>query len=247
MAVANRSWNLESFLDSLIVELDKARETLAIKAINKPLTYAVKDVNLEMQLFPSFDGDNVQFITAQPGQEGASKIAIQLGSITDQQIRKTTNEPNTAQDVSIDLIDEIDTDTKNTLRKIGVTSVNDLDKIQKKNVDLLKVSNKKVDYGKLANLLNKARRTENPPKVGNVNFNISRSASTIQVEGDNLMLDEKYKPVAVFNGEMVELISASKSNLKLQINKDTVKDKDNELIVISDPYTVFKMKLDHKN
>ncbi|OEK08224.1 hypothetical protein A8C32_01810 [Flavivirga aquatica] len=247
MATANRSWNLESFLDSLIVELDKARETLAIKAINKPLTYAVKDVNLEMQLFPSFDGDNVKFITAQPGQEGASKIAIQLGSITDQQIRKTTKEPNTAQDVSIDLIDEIDTDTKNTLRKIGVTSVNDLDKIQKKNVDLLKASNKKVDYGKLASLLNKARRTENPPKVGNVNFNISRSTSTINVEGDNLIFDEKYTPVAVFNGEMVKLTSASKSNLQIQINADKVKEEDNELIVVSDPYTVFKMKLDNNN
>ncbi|NMH88787.1 hypothetical protein [Flavivirga algicola] len=245
MATANRSWNLESFLDSLIVELDKARETLAIKAINKPLTYAVKDVNLEMQLFPSFDGDNVSFITAQPGQEGASKIAIQLGSITDQQIRKTTKEPTTTQDVSIDLIDEIDTDTKNTLRKIGVTSVNDLDKIQKKNVDLLKASNKKVDYGKLANLLNKARRTENPPRVGRVNFNISRSASTIDVEGDNLIFDKKYKPVAVFNGEMVDFTSATKSNLKIQIDSDKVKDKDNELIVISDPFTLFKMKLDN--
>lgn len=247
MATSNRSWNLESFLDSLIVELDKARETLAIKAINKPLTYAVKDVNLEMQLFPSFDGDNVRFITAQPGQEGASKIAIQLGSITDQQIRKTTKEPNTAQDVSIDLIDEIDTETKNTLRKIGVTSVNDLDKIQKKNVDLLKASNKKVDYGKLANLLNKARRTENPPKIGNVNFNISRSKSSITIDGDNLVLDNKHKPVAVFNGEMVDLTSVSKSNLQIKVDAKKVKDMDNELIVISDPYTVYKMKLDNKN
>ena len=246
MSAANRSWNLESFLDSLIVELDKARETLAIKAINKPLTYAVKDVNLEMQLFPSYDGNNVRFITAQPGQEGASKIAIQLGSITDQQIRKTTKGPTTTQDVSIDLIEEIDKETKQTLRKIGVTSVNDLDKIQKKNVDLLKASNNKVDYGKLANLLNKARRTENPPRVGNVNFNISRSASTIAVEGENLVIDDKYTPMAVFNGEVAEISSAAKENLEIQIDKDKVKDQDNELIIISDPYTVYKMKLDNK-
>lgn len=245
MATANRSWNLESFLDSLIVELDKARETLAIKAINKPLTYAVKDVNLEMQLFPSFDGDNVRFITAQPGQEGASKIAIQLGSITDQQIRKTTKGPTTTQDVSIDLIDEIDSETKNSLRKIGVTSVNDLDKIKKKNVDLLKASNKKVDYGKLANLLNKARRNENPPKVGHVNFNISRGASIIDVEGDNLVFNDQYKPVAVFNGEMVEFTETSKQHLKIAVQPEKVKTKGNELIIVSDPYTVFKMKLDH--
>ena len=42
----NRSWKLESFVDSLVVELDKTRETLAVKSINKPLTYSVKDVSL---------------------------------------------------------------------------------------------------------------------------------------------------------------------------------------------------------
>ena len=34
-ASANRAWDLESFLDSLIVELDKARDTLAVKAVNQ--------------------------------------------------------------------------------------------------------------------------------------------------------------------------------------------------------------------
>ena len=149
----NQSWNLESFLDTLIVELDKARETLAVKAINKPLTYAVKDVNLEMQLFPRFDGKKVKFVTAEPGQTGASKIAIQLGSITDQQIRKTTKKPITKDDVALDVIKEIDDETKESLRKIGVTSVNDLAEIEKKNVDLEKVSQKKTSYKKLAGLL----------------------------------------------------------------------------------------------
>jgi len=246
MATTNRSWNLESFLDSLIVELDKARETLAIKAINKPLTYAVKDVNLEMQLFPSFDGNDVRFVTAQPGQQGASKIAIQLGSITDQQIRKTTKGPTTTEDVSIEVIDEIDDDTKKELRKIGVTSVNDLDKIQKKRVDIEKISNKKVNYGKLANLLNKARRTSNPPVIKNVNFNISRSGTMMQVEGSNLILDTKYTPVAVVNGKLADLKEATKDHLVIDLSNAEVNDEENELVVVSDPFTIYKVKLDLK-
>ena len=246
MTASNRSWNLESFLDSLIVELDKARETLAVKAINKPLTYAVKDVNLEMQLFPSFDGNNVRFITAQPGQEGASKIAIQLGSITDQQIRKTTKGPTTTEDISLEVIDEIDDETKKELRKIGVTSVNDLDKIQKKNVDIEKIGNKKMNYGKLANLLNKARRASNPPKIKNVNFNIGRSGTMIQVEGDNLVLDAKYTPVAVVNGALVDLKEATKDNLVIDLSSTTINEDDNELVIVSDPYTIYKLKLDLK-
>ena len=32
----NATWQLEDFVDSLVVELDKTRETLAVRAINKP-------------------------------------------------------------------------------------------------------------------------------------------------------------------------------------------------------------------
>lgn len=46
MAANNRAWNLESFVDALVVELDKTRETLAVKAVNRPLSYSVKDLSL---------------------------------------------------------------------------------------------------------------------------------------------------------------------------------------------------------
>ncbi|MBC9794795.1 hypothetical protein [Sinomicrobium weinanense] len=246
MASTNKSWKLESFLDSLIVELDKARETLAVKAINKPLTYAVKDVNLEMQLFPSFDGNHVEFITARPGQQGASKIGIQLGSITDQQIRKTTKEPVTSDDVSIDLVDEIDEDTKQSLRKIGVTSVEDLNEVKKKNVDIEKASNRKVNYAKLAKLLSKARRGNSPPNVKNVHFNISKSGSTLQVEGNNLVLDNNYTPVVVFNGKLADLRGYGKENLEIGIDERDMNKDENELVVVSDPYTIYKMNLNHR-
>lgn len=241
---SNKSWNLESFLDSLIVELDKARETLAVKAINKPLTYAVKDVNLEMQLFPSFDGNSVKFVTAEPGQQGASKIAIQLGSITDQQIRKTTKGPTTTEDVSIDLIDEIDNDTKTALRKIGVTSVNDLDKVKKNNVDIEKVSNKRVNYNKLAGLLKKARRSSNPPVIKNISYSKSKDKTAINVMGENLVLDKDYKPVVVLNGEMVDLKLGTKNELNILVENKLLTNNENELVVVSDPFTIYKVSID---
>ena len=78
-SAANQAWNLESFLDSLIVELDKAQDTLSFKGITRRLTYTVKDVGLDLQIFPQYDGRKVKFVTAQPGDAGASKISIQLG------------------------------------------------------------------------------------------------------------------------------------------------------------------------
>ena len=48
MAGENTAWQLEDFVDSLVVELDKTRETLAVKAINKPLSYTVKELALDL-------------------------------------------------------------------------------------------------------------------------------------------------------------------------------------------------------
>ncbi|MGI9284452.1 MAG: hypothetical protein ACR2P1_03635, partial [Pseudomonadales bacterium] len=79
----NKSWNMESFLDSLIFELDKAQDTLSVKGLNRKLTYMVQDMNLQLQLFPEFDGETVRFTTAKPGETGASKVSFQLGSIRD--------------------------------------------------------------------------------------------------------------------------------------------------------------------
>src|SRR5829696_3601326 len=141
-ALDNRAWQLEEFVDSLVVDLDKTRETLAVKAINKALSYSVKEVALDLNIFPSFDGDQVNFVTAQPGQEGASKVTIQLDSITDQQVRATSKAPS-ASEISIDEI-EIDPATKKTLRRLGVNSVEDLKQIEEKNVDLKKVSDNEI-------------------------------------------------------------------------------------------------------
>src|SRR5678809_692563 len=105
MAIENTSWNLEDFVDSLVVELDKTRETLAIKAINKPLTYTVKDMAMDINIFPTYDGEQVKFVTAQPGQTGASKVTIQLGSITDQQVRATSKKKKKKKDINIYDID----------------------------------------------------------------------------------------------------------------------------------------------
>ena len=99
MAEANIAWQLEDFVDSLVIELDKTRETLAVKAINKPLSYTVRELALDLNIFPSYDGDQVSFVTAQPGQQGASKVTIQLGTITDQQVRATTKVPGVKSEI----------------------------------------------------------------------------------------------------------------------------------------------------
>lgn len=238
----NKQWNLESFIDSLVLELDKAREILAVKAINRPLTYTVKDVGLDLNLFPTYDGDEVRFVTAQPGQTGASKLSIQLGSITDQQIRQTTKEPITRDNISIDAID-IDPEVKKNLRSIGVSSVKDLEKIEKKNVDLNKVSNKKINYKNLADIINKSKRGNLPPTVSKVSLSLTEGKPVLVVDGKNLHMNDNFPPVAVVNNQLVSILSSDSTRLTIGLEKNTMREGKNELVMTLDPYAIFKLEI----
>lgn len=243
MATENTAWALEDFVDSLVVELDKTRETLAVKAINKPLSYTVKEVALDLNIFPTYDGDQVTFVTAQPGQQGASKVSIQLGSITDQQVRATSKVPGAKDDINLDEID-LDKGTKKKLRKLGVNSVDDLKQIEQKNIDIKKVSDSSIDYSQLANQIRKTKRDQSPPKVRAVS--LSRGEDDLPylvVEGENLAVDPKFPPVAVVNQTLAEVMSSSDRRVKIQLTRDHDFSHQNELILTFDPFAVVKVNV----
>lgn len=239
----NTAWNLEDFVDSLVVELDKTRETLSIKAINKPLTYTVKDMALDLNIFPTYDGDQIKFVTAQPGQTGASKVTLQLGSITDQQVRATTKSPGKADNVSIKEI-EVDKDTEKELRKMGVTTIEDLQEIENKNVKIEKVTDKKIDYNKLLNQLKKAKRNAEPPKVKSVSLSLDEDNNPfLLVKGENLAVNEDFKPVAIMNDLLAKVVNHSKKEIRIRLSGQQEFKSQNNLVLTLDPYAIIKMNV----
>ena len=241
MAGSNTAWHLEDFVDSLVVDLDRTRETLAVKAINKPLTYTVKELSLDLNIFPTYDGDTVRFTTAQPGQQGASKVSIQLGSITDQQVRATTKVPETTS-VSIDDIN-IDKDTKKELRKLGVQSVDDLQRVEKKNVDLKRVANTDIDYRSLANQIQKAQRNTAPPIVRSVSLSQDDGAPALLVRGKRLAVNPRFPPVAVINDQLAEVLSYDDAHVRIALAASHDFTTPTELVLTCDPFAVFKVHI----
>jgi hypothetical protein len=244
MALENRPWNLESFVDALVMELDKAREKLAFKAINRPLTYSVKDMSMDLQIFPTYDGSHVQFVSAKPGEQGASKISLQLASITDQQVRVTSKLPDKKDDISLDKMG-VDDDTKKSLRSIGVTSIRDLEEIDNKNIDLQKVIPKSVDFTNLSNLIAKSKHSQFPPKVNKVSLSMSRATNdpVIVLEGQNLYRQQAFQPVAVLDNKLVTVLKATESEIHIALEKDSGLKGRSELILAVDPYRVFKINI----
>jgi hypothetical protein len=244
-ASVNRPWNLEAFIDSFVVELDKARDTLAVKAFTRPSSYNVQEAELDLQIFPQYDGKDVTFVTAQPGQQGASALKIQLGSITARGIRETTPEPITRDDVSIEFLDDIDAEAKESLRKIGIKSAKDLERVEERNVDIQNVTDNKLDYQNLANVINRAKRRQQPPMVSKAGVAQSAGEPVLALSGDNLVLGESLPdfPIALLDGKRVEVLSASDRHLHLRVAPDDLAGRTRKLDVALDPFAVISMEL----
>jgi hypothetical protein len=243
MAASNNAWQLEDFVDSLVVELDKTRETLAVKAINKPLSYTVRELALDLNIFPSYDGEHVSFVTAQPGQEGASKVTIQLGTITDQQVRATTKVPGVKSEINLADMD-LDPNTRKQLRKFGVTSATDIKEIEKKNVDLQQVSDDSIDYTELANKIEKSRRRRNPPRVRSASLSTdAENKPMLLIEGEHLAINPKFPPVAVVNQVLADVLSSNEGELKIRLDHSHRIDRDNEVILTVDPFAIVKFQM----
>ena len=239
----NVAWRLNDLVDSLAVELDRSRETLAVKAINKKLSYSVKEIALDVQAFPTYDGDAVRFVTAQPGQEGSSKLTIQLGSITDQQVRATSKVR--APDAPDEDIGELDVDekTRSKLRKIGVSSVDDLKDLEARKVDLKAATGTDIDYSSLARKISQSRRAAAAPVVQGVSMSQSDGEPCLLVEGRNLGVDPTFPPVAVINDHLAEVLSSGPGHVTIRLDPSRPLGEENEVVVTFDPYAVVKVNV----
>jgi hypothetical protein len=189
MAEDNRAWDLETFLDSVILDLDRAVDALAVKKENVRLTYTVQDLSLSLQVFPVYDGEAVRFVTAQPDQQGASTVKVQLGSIRDTQIREIARRPAAADDVPLEAI-AIPREERRELEKLGIRSGGDLVRtVTESKLDVERLTGRRVDYSKLADVLRRARRTgPDAPRVAGARLEPAGvpGLGVLLVSGENL-------------------------------------------------------------
>jgi len=245
-----KAWNLEQFLDSLILELDKAQDTLALKGLTRKLTYTVKDVALDLNIFPVLDNGKVQFQMVKPGETGGSRISFQLGSITDRQIRENANEPPSNDDVDLDTLEDMDEDVKDSLRKVGITSTRDLERMDKRNVNLEKVvkektgGEKNLDYKDLANMINKVRRQKLSPQLSRMSAKESDESVELTLHGQNFVLQQSADyPSAMVNNQKAEILHADAGELRLKVPRHVLQNGSNALAIALDPYALVQLNV----
>lgn len=243
-----RDWRLEAFLDSLILELDRAQDTLAVKGVTRRMTYTVRDLAVDLQVFPAFEDGRLRFNVAKPGEAGASRISFQLGSITDRQIRENANQPPDAEDVAIDAVADIDNETRDMLEKVGVRSARDIEKLDSQRIDLGQIVKDKAggkpnaNYDNLAEIINKARRRKSAPVVRSLSAGRGNGGLMLVLSGSNLSLGGASEgfPFATVNGVPAAIAAHDATSVHLTVTRDTLRPGENAVTLALDPYALLR-------
>ena len=124
------------FIQSLTEQLDKAQAAMALKArvAKLPLTFAVKDVSLDLRAFVQVVDDDVYVRPSSPGDTEASTIKLTLTTITRSMVEENAvdfkaEEPQfTLREA---LKDQLSDEDQRRLERIGVRTVEQLSELRK--------------------------------------------------------------------------------------------------------------------
>lgn len=117
---ATGSFLVEDFINSITVQLDKVQDALRLKALNRPLTYALKDFSLDLQVFVDVDNEgNVRFRNVSPNEAGASTVRLGFTTITKPMIEENTVSLAVTRSPSLDQLG-LQADERSRLQKLGV-------------------------------------------------------------------------------------------------------------------------------
>ncbi|HST46039.1 MAG TPA: hypothetical protein VLK29_12555, partial [Luteimonas sp.] len=123
------------FIQALTEQLDKAQASMAIKARvgRMPMTFAVKDVSIDLRAFVQVIDDDIYVRPAGPGESEASTIKLSLTTITKSMVEENAVDFR-AEDPKFSLRealgDDISVDEQRQLERIGVRTITQLNELK---------------------------------------------------------------------------------------------------------------------
>ena len=159
--VGDGSFLVEEFIDSITSQLDRVQDSLRIKAVNRPLTYALKDMSLELKVFVELDPQGkVRFRTSGPNEAGASVVQLGFTTITKPMIEENTVSLAASRSPSLEEAG-LAPDERLRLERMGVRNVGQLERLQSSAgvQSVARFSDVPVDRLRSALVLNRPRVT----------------------------------------------------------------------------------------
>ena len=121
---------VEDFITSITTQLDRVQDALRIKAVNRPLTYALKELHLELKVFVDMDAQgHVMLRAAGPNEAGASTLALDFTTITKPMIEENTISLAATRSTPLDNLG-LKPEEQMRLERLGVTNLAQLDRLR---------------------------------------------------------------------------------------------------------------------
>jgi hypothetical protein len=130
VAEEHGSFLVEDFLEAITSQLDRTQDALALKAVNRPLTYAVRDFSLDLKVFVEMDRQgNIRFRPAGSNEEGASTVRIEFTTITRPMIEENTVSLEVTRSPTLEELG-LSGDERRQLERFGVRNAEQLRRLQ---------------------------------------------------------------------------------------------------------------------
>jgi len=123
---------IEQFIQALTAQLDRVQSAMAMKArAGLPLTFAVKDLRLDLRAHVDMVNSIVLIRPAAPGEQEASTLHLDITTITRPMIEENTREAQTSGEPSLKQVlgPTLSEDEQRRLEWIGVQSVSQLQQL----------------------------------------------------------------------------------------------------------------------
>ncbi len=151
------SYPIEDFLEAITAQLDKTQDALRLKAINRPLTFALKDFNIDLKVFVEMDEQGlIRFRPGGPNETGASTVTIGFTTITRPMIEENTVSLELTQSPTLEEIG-LKPDEQKRLERLGVRNAAQLRRLESQAGDNTMSRMSGVDVSKLRQALQMGR------------------------------------------------------------------------------------------
>jgi len=157
------SYPVEDFLEAITAQLDKTQDALRLKAINRPLTFALKDFELDLKVFVEMDADGqIRFRPSGPNEAGASTVRIGFTTITRPMIEENTISLEQTQSPTLDEVG-LEPQEQKRLERLGVRNAVQLRRLEEQAGDNTLSRMSGVNLAKLRQVLQLGR-----PHIDNI-------------------------------------------------------------------------------
>ena len=208
----NREWQLADFVDAVASEIDRAEDTLSLKSHARGVTFALKQLNLELEVKVRRDTTGrILFRTTNPDEASATVLKLDLAQMLQGQLHALRKPLNDANGRDLNTLPEITAIEIAALNNIAIYSVDDLERYTQSTAMIVEVARK-------SNIADaRLRRWLGLPYIAELKPPAGAPGSTVLIEGGNFGAIAAPSATILFQGQPLNVLSWSDGRISVQM------------------------------